>query len=152
MCLILQDGFWFVHVPFVNMVEFQFLTQFPMDHLSHLVVFYYYYYYYYYYYFTPLRVFHTSISCWFSNGVWVTASPLTSPGLFLVFWLISTMHLVGWFPLVHPLFFCWLSLGLVVWSRLNDPFVFHHPKEFCVSHFLGQILDYAYAIYSYDQI
>ena len=33
-------------------------------------------------------------------------------------------------------FFCWQSLGLVVWPRLNDSFVFQNPKEFCVSHFL----------------
>ena len=32
------------------------------------------------------------------------------------------------------LFFCWLSLGLVVWPRLGDPFVSQNPKEFCASH------------------
>ena len=31
-------GFWFVHIPFVNIVKFQFLAQFPVDHLVHLVV------------------------------------------------------------------------------------------------------------------
>ena len=30
-CLILQDGFWFVHVPFGSMIKFQFLAQFPVD-------------------------------------------------------------------------------------------------------------------------
>ena len=32
-CLILQDGFRVVHIPFVCMVNFQFLAQFPVDHL-----------------------------------------------------------------------------------------------------------------------
>ena len=41
------------------------------------------------YYFTPLRVFRSSISWWFYAGVWVTASLLTSPGLFSLFWPIS---------------------------------------------------------------
>ena len=34
----LQDGFWFVHIPFGSMVKFQFLAQFPVDHQSYLVV------------------------------------------------------------------------------------------------------------------
>ena len=29
--LILLDGFWVVHMPFVRMVKFQFLAQFPVD-------------------------------------------------------------------------------------------------------------------------
>ena len=32
--LILRDEFWFVQVPFIRMVKFQFLAQFPVDHLS----------------------------------------------------------------------------------------------------------------------
>ena len=28
---------------------------------------------------------------------------------------------------------CWLSLGLVVWPRLGDQFVYPNPKEFCAS-------------------
>ena len=28
--------------------------------------------------------------------------------------------------------FSWLSLGLIVWTRLDDPFVFQSPKEFCL--------------------
>ena len=31
------------------------------------------------------------------------------------------------------LFFRWLSIGLVVWPRLGDPFVYQNPTEFCVS-------------------
>ena len=31
----LEDRFWVVHIPFVRMVKFQFLAQFPVDHLAH---------------------------------------------------------------------------------------------------------------------
>ena len=44
------------------------------------------------------------------------------------------------------LFLCWLSLGLVVWPKLNDLFVSQNLKEFCASHFLGWILSCAYTI------
>ena len=37
-------------------------------------------------------------------------------------------------------FFCWPSLGLVVWPRLDDPFVFQNPRELCASPFLGRIM------------
>ena len=53
---------------------------------------YYYYYYYYFNYFTHSRVLHTSVTWLFSTWVKVTASILKSPGLFLVFWPISTMY------------------------------------------------------------
>ena len=46
---------------------------------------------YYYYYYSPIRAFHISVSRWFFTGVWVTASLLKSPGLFLVFWPFSIM-------------------------------------------------------------
>ena len=36
----------------------------------------------------PLRIFHTSVSWRSFTGVWVTVSPLLSPGLFSVFWPI----------------------------------------------------------------
>ena len=35
MRLIFSERFWFVHKPFVSSVKFQFLAQFPVDHLSH---------------------------------------------------------------------------------------------------------------------
>ena len=41
--------------------------------------------------FYSLKVFYIRISWWFSTGVSVTASLLKSPGLFSVFWPISTM-------------------------------------------------------------
>ena len=37
MCLILEDRFCVVHIPFVRMVKFKFLTQLPVDHLAHPV-------------------------------------------------------------------------------------------------------------------
>ena len=61
--------------------------------------YYYHFYYYYYYYYLLIRVFHISVSWWFSTGVWVTASVLKSPGLFSVIrpflnnvavWMVST--------------------------------------------------------------
>ena len=36
--LIFQSVFWVVHIPFIHMDKFQFLAQFPMDHLAHPVV------------------------------------------------------------------------------------------------------------------
>ena len=42
------------------------------------------------------RFFHTSISWWFSTGVWVTASLLKSPGLVSGFWLILTILYFGY--------------------------------------------------------
>ena len=39
LCVFLCDGFWFVHIPFGNMIKFQFLAQFPMDPLPHPVMF-----------------------------------------------------------------------------------------------------------------
>ena len=48
--------------------------------------------------------------------------------------------------------FCWLSQGLVVWPRLDDPFVSQNPRELCASRLLGRILGCAYTICSYGQI
>ena len=44
--------------------------------------------------------FHPSVTWWFSAGIWVTASPLAFPGLFLVFWLIC--NAVVWMVSAHP--------------------------------------------------
>ena len=44
-----------------------------------------------YYFCTPLRVFHTSVSWWFFTGIWMTVILFRSPGVFSVFWPISTM-------------------------------------------------------------
>ena len=37
-CLIFQDRFWVVHIPFVRMVKHQLLANLPVDHLAHPVV------------------------------------------------------------------------------------------------------------------
>ena len=38
LCVILQDRCWVVHRPFVHMVKFKFLAQFPVDYFSHSIV------------------------------------------------------------------------------------------------------------------
>ena len=43
----------------------------------------------YYHYFKILRVFHTSLSWWFSTGVWMTASLFKPPGFSSVFNAVS---------------------------------------------------------------
>ena len=50
------------------------------------------------------------------------------------------------------LFFCWLSLGLVVWPRLGDLFVSRNPRELCAFHSWGRIPSFAYTTCSYGQI
>ena len=63
----------------------------------------------------------------------------------------STLRSTGtaMYTIPQILFFCWLSLGLIVWPRLNHPFVSKNPRELCASHFLGQILGCIYTICSY---
>ena len=38
MSVILQDRFWVVYIPFVRMIKFKFLAQFPVDDLAHPVL------------------------------------------------------------------------------------------------------------------
>ena len=45
---------------------------------------------------------------------------------------------------------CLLSQGLIVWPRLNGPFVSQNLNGFCASHFLRQILGNASTIYWYS--
>ena len=49
-------------------------------------------------------------------------------------------------------FFGLLSLGLVVWLRLSDPFTPQNPREFYASHYLGRIAGCVNTICLYDQI
>ena len=51
-------------------------------------------------YFIRLRIFHISVSRWFSTEVWETVSHLKSLGLFSVFWPILIMTYFGWSPFV----------------------------------------------------
>ena len=48
--------------------------------------------------------------------------------------------------------FCWLLLGLVVWPRLDDPFVSENARTVCAYHSPGQILGCVYTICSDGQI
>ena len=57
----------------------------------------------YYYYYSLIRAFHINVSRWFFTGVWVTASLLKSPGLFLVFWPFSIILSFRWSLLVCQL-------------------------------------------------
>ena len=97
LCISFSQTFWVVQIPFVCMVKFKLLAQFPVDHLLRPVMLCIYYYY------SLIRTFHISISQWFFTGVWVTASLLKSPGLFSVFWPFSIMLSFGWSPLVRQL-------------------------------------------------
>ena len=80
---------------------------------------------------------------------------LQSPGIHLSFrfsftlWLSKTLKST---IRILRFFCCWLLLGLVVWPRLDDPFVSEYHRDVCESHFTGWILGCAYAICSYDQI
>ena len=49
-------------------------------------------------------------------------------------------------------FFCLLVLGLVFWTRLNDPCECQSPIGVYASHFLGLVLGCAYTICWYGQI
>ena len=54
--------------------------------------------------------------------------------------------------LASSLFFCLLSISMVVWLRLGDPFVSQNHREVCASHFPGWNPGCAYTNYSYCQI
>ena len=59
---------------------------------------------YYHCYFTHLGVFHTSVSWWFSNGVWVTVSPRDSfyySGRSQQFWRVDCLNLPTYFQIPH---------------------------------------------------
>ena len=46
----------------------------------------------------------------------------------------------------HVIFFIDFFKGLVIWSRIDDPFVYQNPRGVCTSHFLWQILGCPYNI------
>ena len=70
--------------------------------------------------FYSLWVFHTSVSCWSFEEIWMIANLLRSPGLFLVFWLISSILLSGWSWFYH-----WFSIPLVTSPNPWGPFQEH---------------------------
>ena len=50
------------------------------------------------------------------------------------------------------LVFLWLSLGLVVWPRLGDPFVFQDPRELCVSYYFGRVPGCSYDYFTHLRV
>ena len=83
-------------------------------------------------------------------------SSLQGPGTYLSFYFLSILF-YGQPRQQNPLFSkfsfsCWWLLGLVIWPRLGDPFIYQNPRRVNASHFLGQILVCAYTICLYSQI
>ena len=72
--------------------------------------------------------------------------------LTLLFLFFQFYSVVSWDSKVHnsasSFFSCWLLQGLVVWSRLIDPFVRQNLRGVSASNFPGQDLDCAYTICS----
>ena len=54
--------------------------------------------------------------------------------------------------ILQVLLYCWLLKGMIVWSRLGDPFVSQKLRGICASHFPGQLLGCANIICLYGQI
>ena len=75
------------------------------------------------------QVFHITVSWRTFTGVWVTTSPLRSPGLFLIFWLISTMLYFGLsqFILSFP------TLPVPFSKCANYNWYHHHPHVWQLS-------------------
>ena len=72
--------------------------------------------------------------------------------LFFQFYSVVSRHSkVHNFTSCLSFFFNWLSLDLVVWQRLDDPFVYQNPWEVCASRSLGRILGCAYTPFSNGQ-
>ena len=68
----------------------------------------------------------------YSCKVWVFISLFAFFQFYLVVSRNGKVH--NW----QILYFCQLSIGLVIWLRLGDPFVSQNPREVCASHFLGR--------------
>ena len=91
---IFKDGFWFVHKPFVRMVKFKQIAQFPVDHLPNPFV---------QVFIIPYILFLTIVSRWFFSGIWgYSKSPLFSRTLLTILadinnavvWMVSTCPLI----------------------------------------------------------
>ena len=88
--------------------------------------------------------------CWVFFTSLAMSRHLCFFSLFFQFYpVISRNGKVYIFFIFYFLFFCWLSLGLVVWPRFSDPFVSQNPLVVCATDFLWRILSYAYIICSY---
>ena len=74
----------------------------------------------------------TAPSAPITNGITVTfmfSVLYQGLGTYLTFCFLSAVFFFSFF-----FFFCWLSLGQVVWLILGDPFVSQNLREFCASH------------------
>ena len=67
---------------------------------------------------------------------------------FFTLWSDGTAMSTIW----QVLFFCWLSLALVVWPRLGDLILSQNPRELCSSDSSGRILGCTCTTFSYDQV
>ena len=78
------------------------------------------YFYLFYYCYSFIRAFQISVSRWFFTGVWIIASLLKSPGLFLVFWPFSIMLSFGWSPLVPIIIIIIYEVIIIIISLLKS--------------------------------
>ena len=67
-----------------------------------------------------LWVFHISVSWWYFDGDWGTASFFKSPGLVSVFWPIATIQQSGWSQV-----FIWFLIPPVFFLNLLELFQVH---------------------------
>ena len=98
----------------------------------------------------PATVGITVTSCSIVSSALKQGSDIIPP--FLKFY-----YMVCWGSRVHYsagslFFFCWLSLCMVAWPILIDPFVSQNPRELCASHSPRLILRYAYTNCLYGRI
>ena len=72
----------------------------------------------------------------FSSLAWFMYLSLFSIPFNFTLWSVETAK----FTIQMVLFFCWLSLGLVVWPWLGDRYGSQNPREICTSHSRGIII------------
>ena len=105
--LILQDRFWVVHIPFIRMVKFRLLAQFPVDHLTHPVV-------------SSLKFFYVNLL--HSLVMWLIVSSLSHHNQHLLFCCVLSILALIW--LVLMALFCAVIRRDSV-SLLRFPFLSH---------------------------
>ena len=98
----IDSGFWMYYLFIWSNINFLHNSQWITQSCLVLFSFCSNYYYHYFFFFYSLRIFHIIVSWWFFTGVWVTTTPLKSPGLFSVFKQVSAMLQFGLSPR-HPL-------------------------------------------------
>ena len=101
-----------MHIPFVRMLKFKFLAQFPVDHLAHPIM-------------SSLILFCTNFL--HSLIMWLIISSLSSHNQHLIFCCVSSILALRWLVLL------WAALRRNSVSLLKFPFLSH------VHVFLGEI-------------